>query len=258
MAISANNDKNYNKEDKKQQTRVVSTKITVDQYLSFNRLAEHLFKNGVVEKPLMSTVLRDNINKMLNHYHRDLENYRIVKIQDSGSDENKQESLTSRNQENTYQKQSHQQDIPNILMLQELQGGIPPTSTCEGTSSYPSIASINHSDGGQHIQGKKQTKEDVEIEKFFEDRMIDFIISRYTTTNNFRKDREKGKKERIEISPRLSESVQELQNKIRLVVDEFDKLYVHAKEWNFPIDIFLNDREKLKELLGIKDALQVH
>src|SRR6476620_11812011 len=126
MAISANIDKNHNKEDKKQQTRVVSTKITVDQYLSFNRLAEHLFKNGVVEKPLMSTVLRDSINKMLNHYHRDLENSRIVKIQDSESDENKQ-------------------DIPNILMLQELQGGNPHTSTYQETST-PST-SVDRSDG---------------------------------------------------------------------------------------------------------------
>jgi hypothetical protein len=146
-------------------------------------------------------------------------------------------------------------------MRQGPQGDIPPTSTCEETSFVPSfapsIASVNHSDGGQHIQEEKQTKEDVEIEKFFEDRMLDFIISRYTTTNNFRKD-EKEKKERIAISPHLSESVQELQNKIMLVVDEFDKLHVHAKEWNFPIDIFLNDREKLKGLLGIKDPLQIH
>jgi uncharacterized protein (UPF0248 family) len=253
MAISANNDKNYNKEDKKQQTRVVSTKITVDQYLSFNRLAEHLFKNGVVEKPLMSTVLRDSINKMLNHYHRDLENYRIVKIQDSESDENKQESLTSRNQENTYQKQSHQQDIPNIHTLQELQRGIPHTSTYQETST-PST-SVDHSDGVQQIQGEKRIKEDdLETEKLLQDIMLDFIISPYTTTNCSRK--------RIPISPHLSELVhefvQDLGNKIMPAANAFDKIYKIAKEENFPIDALIKDREKLKELLGFKDIAQGH
>jgi hypothetical protein len=57
------------------------------------------------------------------------------------------------------------------------------------------------------------------------------------------KDREK---ERIPISPRLSELVhefvQDLGNKIMPAANEFDKNYRIAKEENFPIDPFLNDR----------------
>jgi hypothetical protein len=76
-------------EDQKQQTRVVSAKIPVDLYHSFNRLAVHLFKNGLIEKPLISTLLRDCIVNILNQ-HQVLPNQHSIEKQGSKSDENKQ------------------------------------------------------------------------------------------------------------------------------------------------------------------------
>lgn len=258
MAISANNDKNDNKVDKKQLTRVVSTKITVDQYLSFNRIADHLFKNGLVEKPLTSTLLRDCILNILNQHRGVIENQQdSIKKQDSKSHENKQDlsnkSFNGSYQEELYQNQSHQQDIPNTLMLQKPQGGIPPTSTYKETSTP--LKSVGHSDGVQQIQEEKRIKEDdLETERLLQDIMLDFIISPYTKTNCSRK--------RIPISPHLSELVhefvQDLGNKIMPAANAFDKIYIIAKEENFPIYALIKDREKLKEILGFKDITRGH
>jgi hypothetical protein len=38
-------------------TKVLSTKIPIDQMESFNLLAECMFKNGLIEKPDPSTIL---------------------------------------------------------------------------------------------------------------------------------------------------------------------------------------------------------
>jgi hypothetical protein len=138
-------------------------------------------------------------------------------------------------------------------MLQELQRGIPHTSTYQETSTP--LTSVDHSDGIQQIQGEKRIKEDdLETEKLLQDIMLDFIVSPYTTTNCSRK--------RIPISPHLSELVhefvQDLGNKIMPAANAFDKIYKIAKEENFPIDALIKDREKLKELLGFKDITQGH
>jgi hypothetical protein len=83
-------DKNQTEGEENQQTRVVSTKISVDQCHSFNRLAVHLFKNGLIEKPLTSTLLRDCIVNILNE-HQVIPNQYSIEKQGSKSDENKQD-----------------------------------------------------------------------------------------------------------------------------------------------------------------------
>jgi hypothetical protein len=81
MTIQANDDDNDNKVDKKQKARVVSTKIQVDRYDSFNLLAEYLFKTGAIETSTPSALLRNSITQLLHSYHDDIENYRITKRQ---------------------------------------------------------------------------------------------------------------------------------------------------------------------------------
>ena len=48
---------------------------------SFNLLAEYMFKNGLIEKPTPSALLRNSITKLLTLHHDDIENYRTLKRQ---------------------------------------------------------------------------------------------------------------------------------------------------------------------------------
>ena len=65
-------------DDKNQRTKVLSTKLPVDQLESFNLLAECMYKDGLIEKPTASSILR---NSILDNHHDDIENYRTLKRQ---------------------------------------------------------------------------------------------------------------------------------------------------------------------------------
>ena len=68
-------------DDKNQRTKVLSTKLPVDQLESFNLLAECMYKNGLIEKPTPSSILRNSLLELLNNHHNDIENYRTLKRQ---------------------------------------------------------------------------------------------------------------------------------------------------------------------------------
>ena len=68
-------------DDKNQRTKVLSTKLPVDQLESFNLLAECMYKDGLIEKPTPSSILRNSILYLLNNHHDDIENYRTLKRQ---------------------------------------------------------------------------------------------------------------------------------------------------------------------------------
>jgi hypothetical protein len=68
-------------DDKNQRTKVLSTKLPLDQLESFNLLAECMYKNGLIEKPTPSSILRNSILDLLNNHHDDIENYRTLKRQ---------------------------------------------------------------------------------------------------------------------------------------------------------------------------------
>jgi hypothetical protein len=68
-------------DDKNQRTKVLSTKLPVDQLESFNLLAEYMYKNGLIEKPTPSSILRNSMLDLLNNHHDDIENYRTLKRQ---------------------------------------------------------------------------------------------------------------------------------------------------------------------------------
>jgi hypothetical protein len=68
-------------DDKNQRTKVLSTKLPVDQLESFNLLVEYLSKTGVIQTSTPSALVRSSITQLLNTYHDDIENYRITKKQ---------------------------------------------------------------------------------------------------------------------------------------------------------------------------------
>ena len=68
-------------DDKNQRTKVLSTKLAVDRLESFNLRAECMYKNGLIEKPTPSSILRNSILDLLNNHHDDIENYRTLKRQ---------------------------------------------------------------------------------------------------------------------------------------------------------------------------------
>jgi hypothetical protein len=68
-------------DDKNQRSKVLSTKLPVDQLESFNLLAECMYKNGLIEKPTPSSILRKSILDLLNNHHDDIENYCTLKRQ---------------------------------------------------------------------------------------------------------------------------------------------------------------------------------
>ena len=57
------------------QTKVISTKVSVDQHNRFNILAEYLYENGLTESSTPSALLRANIDDLLLKYHDKLEEY---------------------------------------------------------------------------------------------------------------------------------------------------------------------------------------
>jgi hypothetical protein len=84
--------------DKNQRTKVLSTKLPVDQLESFNLLAECMYKNGLIEKPTPSSILRNSILDLLNNYHDDIENYRTLKRQGPANNNGHQLRNTEKNQ----------------------------------------------------------------------------------------------------------------------------------------------------------------
>jgi hypothetical protein len=85
-------------DDKNQRTKVLSTKLPVDQLESFNLLAECMYKNGLIEKPTPSSILRNSILDLLNNHHDDIENYRTLKRQGPANNDGHQLINIEKNQ----------------------------------------------------------------------------------------------------------------------------------------------------------------
>ena len=85
-------------DDKNQKTKVLSTKLPVDQLESFNLLADCMYKDGLIEKPTPSSILRNSILDLLNNHHDDIENYRTLKRQGPANNNGHQLRNTEKNQ----------------------------------------------------------------------------------------------------------------------------------------------------------------
>jgi hypothetical protein len=76
LAIGSNCDRkdNTNQEHKElQQTRVISTKVSVDQHDRFNLLSKYLYKKGIGKSSTPPALLRHNIEYLLSHYDNEME-----------------------------------------------------------------------------------------------------------------------------------------------------------------------------------------
>ena len=60
---------------RQKQTKVISTKVSVDQHNRFNILAEYLYNNGLIESHTPSALLRASIDHLLFKHHDKLEEY---------------------------------------------------------------------------------------------------------------------------------------------------------------------------------------
>jgi hypothetical protein len=267
LAILSKENEDGRLNNKNQRIKVVSTKISVDQLESFNLLAECMYREGLIDKPTPSTILRNGILDLLNTYRNDIENYRTLKNQSMGNIDIHHQLITRNSgykqspvrdpSNNNGQDDPHQYDI---LKLEQPQIDIASTNSSSSVSST-SVRSADHSDEPLQKQEDQAKEDTLELKEFIADRMLDFIISPYTTRANSSKDTEKEKKEPIEMSPDLAEKRDDLVQDIKIIImhiaDAFDKFCVKAKEKRFPIELLLKDREKLKEQLGIKDLLEI-
>ena len=59
------------------QTKIISTRVSVDQRIRFNILTEHLYNNGLIESHTPSALLRASIDHLLFKYHDKLEEYYV-------------------------------------------------------------------------------------------------------------------------------------------------------------------------------------
>ena len=98
MAIFSKENEDGRLDDKNQRTKVLSTKLPVDQLESFNLLAECMYKNGLIEKPTASSILRNSILHLLNNHHDDIENYRTLKRQGTANNNGHQLINIEKNQ----------------------------------------------------------------------------------------------------------------------------------------------------------------
>jgi hypothetical protein len=79
LAILSKENEDGKLDDKNQRIKVLSTKLPVDQLESFNLLAECMYKDGLIEKPTASSILRNSILDLLKNHHDEIENYRTLK-----------------------------------------------------------------------------------------------------------------------------------------------------------------------------------
>jgi hypothetical protein len=96
LAILSKENEDGRLNNKNQRIKVISTKISVDQLESFNLLAECMYKEGLIDKPTPSTILRNSILDLLNNHHDNIENYRTLKNQSMGNNDIHHQ-LTTRN-----------------------------------------------------------------------------------------------------------------------------------------------------------------
>ena len=58
----------------RQQTKVISTKVSVDQYRKFKSLTKYLYQKGLADVHTPSAVLRNQIEDLLRHYCSEVDN----------------------------------------------------------------------------------------------------------------------------------------------------------------------------------------
>ena len=68
MATQPDYHPEHNSKKERQQTKVISTKVSVDQYRKFKSLTEYLYQKGLADDHTPSAVLRNQIEDLLSYY----------------------------------------------------------------------------------------------------------------------------------------------------------------------------------------------
>ncbi len=211
--------RDYHAEDtfdkERRQTKVMSTKVSVDQYRRFKLLTEYLSQKGLADNHTPSAVLRNHIEDLLRHYCSEV---------DGSTDSSKDLSNTS--------------GPDSALLLPSLEE--------EGQENQEEV--IRHNECGYdeipqsidyvlgEIMSRYGTKLNYNIMR--EDRLQ--VLSRANELSR-------------QLSVDLLQKVDDLAKMAKEIIDMFDRIYEVAKQEGYPIDEIVEDKEKLKEFLGFKN-----
>jgi hypothetical protein len=208
----------YHPEDsikkERQQTKVISTKVSVDQYRKFKLLTEYLYQKGLAEDHTPSAVLRNHVEDLLRYYHSEV---------DDSIDKSKDLDNTTRPE-------------PTVLS---------PSLAEEGQEHQEGVIQHNLSES----EGMPQYIRDFVLEEIIsrygakrnnnimsEDRLQ--ALSRANELS-------------LRISVDLRKEVDDLAIRSKAIIDAFDRIYEVAKREGYPIDEIVEDKKKLKEFLKI-------
>ncbi len=204
-------------DNERQQTKVISTKVSVDQYRKFKMLTEYLHQKGLADVHTPSAVLRNQIEDLLSYYHDEVD-YSIDNSKDLNNTTHFDTSVLSpspiekgqEGQEGVIQRnQSESEEMPRSAHDFVLEGII---------SRYGAKKNYNIINEQQMLQVLLRANE----------------LSR-------------------RVSVDILQKVDDLAEKAKEIIDMFDGIYEVAKAEGYPIDKIVEDKEKLKEFLGFRN-----
>jgi len=159
MAILSKQNEDGRLNNKNQRTKVLSTKLPVDKYDSFNLLVEHLSKTGAIQTFTPSALLRYSITQLLNTYRNDIESYRIAKNQSTANNNGHQLRNIENNQIlGSEHIHSHVNDDGRTY-----QQGLNMTSVKEG--EYPQEKELSMSNKNHEPSSTQSTQEELKEPK---------------------------------------------------------------------------------------------
>jgi hypothetical protein len=210
----------YHPEDsfknERQQTKVISTKVSVDQYRKFKLLTEYLYQKGLAHNHTPSAVLRNHIEDLLRHYCGEV---------DGSTDSSKDLSNTSGPDTALLSPslvEGRQENQEEVIRHNECGYGEMPHSIIDYVL--------------EEIMSCYGTKLNYNIMN--EDRLQ--VLSRANELSR-------------QVSVDLLQKIDNLAEMAKAIIDMFDRIYVVAKQEGYPIDEIVEDKEKLKEFLGFRN-----
>ena len=201
-------------EKERQQTKVISTKVSVDQYRKFKLLTEYLYQKGLADGHTPSAVLRNHIEDLLRHYCSEV---------DGSTDSSKDLSNTSGPDTALLSpslEEERQENQEEVILHNESEYEDMPQSTIDYIL--------------EEIMSRYGTKLNYNIMN--EDRLQ--VLSRANELS-------------LRVSTDLLQKVDDLAK--MAIIDIFDRIYEVAKAEGYPIDEIIEDKEKLKEFLGFRN-----
>ncbi|MGA9843166.1 MAG: hypothetical protein WBQ25_12690 [Nitrososphaeraceae archaeon] len=210
----------YHAEDtfdkQRQQTKVISTKVSVDQYRRFKLLTEYLSQKGLAHNHTPSAVLRNHIEDLLRHYYSEV---------DGSTDGSKDLSNTSGPDTallSPSPEEERQENQEEVIHHNE--------------SAYDEMPQSTINYVLEEIMSRYGTKLNYNIMN--EDRLE--VLSRANELSR-------------RVSVDLLQKIENLAEMAKAIIDMFDRIYEVAKQEGYPIDEIVEDKEKLKEFLGFKN-----